>query len=78
MKEEQWLERMATKMIRGMEHLLYKDRLAELGLFILDKERLQGHLTPAFQCLKGDPYQKDGDRYFSRAFVTGQVLMVFN
>ena len=48
-----------------MEHLSYKDRLRELGLFILEKKRLQGDLIAAFQCLKGS-YRKEGDRLFSR------------
>ena len=52
-------------MIRGLEHLSYEDRLRELGLFSLEKSRLQGDLIAAFQYLKG-AYKKAGERLFTR------------
>jgi len=52
-------------MIRGLQHLCYKDRLRELGLFSLEKRRLWGDLIAAFQDLKG-AYKQEGRQLFER------------
>ena len=52
-------------MIRGLEHSTCEEWLRELGLFGLEKRRLQGDLIVAFQYLRG-AYKQEGEQLFMR------------
>ncbi|GAB0182317.1 mitochondrial enolase superfamily member 1 [Grus japonensis] len=70
-------QRRAMKMIRGLEHLSYEDRLRELGLFSPEKRRLRRDLIAAFQYLKG-PTGKMVMDCLSGSVMIGQGVMALN
>ena len=63
------------KWIQGMEKLSHENRLRQLGLFSLEKRRLQGDPTAAFQYLKG-VVRKMGTQFLVGPVAKGQGVMV--
>ena len=57
------VQRRITKMIIELEHFYYEEGLMELDLFTMEKKRLWGDFTVAFQYLRGS-HKQEGDQLF--------------
>lgn len=54
-------------MLRGVEHLPYKERLRELNLLSLEKKRFQDDRIVTFWYLKG-AFKKDGEGLYESSW----------
>ena len=58
------LQKIATKMIKGLKHFPNEGRLQQLGLFSLEKRRLRGDMFAVYKIMHGVE-KVDRETFFS-------------
>ncbi len=48
------VQRLATRLVRGLRHVQYEERLRQLNLFSLERRHLRADLSLAFKMFKSE------------------------
>lgn len=70
------VQRMATKVIKALEHLSCEKKIKQSNLLFLEKGRLQESLIAAFQYIQG--IYRTGETCYQRSVMTRQRSPVLN
>ena len=57
------IQQRTMKMIKGLEHLSYEERLSDLGLFSIEKRRLRGYMIKVYKYLRCERQSDEATRF---------------
>ncbi|KAK4823262.1 hypothetical protein QYF61_000229, partial [Mycteria americana] len=66
------VQQRAINIVKGFQHMIYEERLKELGLFSLENRKLNGDTILFFSSLLGD-HRQDGAKLFSEVHSERQL-----